>query len=120
MRLFFLILILFIGGSFGCIDKINVELPEDFTQTDVIEGYIEMDSHYYHVWSNATQTESITEEVFTHYSDASIELWHNGSFAMEIGPGQPIKIPIDSFHLVFGGSSFTSNFQLYAEFNGST
>lgn len=99
----------------SCIDEIKVDLPEASEQQKVVEGYVERDQFNYLFWGQVSLTQNATGKFAPVPVGANIIIQYNNQFELPIPENQIVKIPIEEFHRMYGGTVQEARFRLIAE-----
>ncbi|MDH3649829.1 MAG: DUF4249 domain-containing protein [Saprospiraceae bacterium] len=101
---------------FGCIETIQLDLPEQSLERLVIEGFVERGKDYLFKIT-VTQTESLNEIFLIIQVPAEIVLVVDDQPTIPLVNGQLQRIPVDQFHQIYGGTPETATFKLRAWVN---
>lgn len=110
--------LLFIFFTLGCIEEIYLDLPESDVSLKVIEGYVERDNHDYIFWGKTSIAQNVTGPIDDSGLGAKISFEYNEGTLVSIPEGEITRIPIGSFHEMYGGSADDARFRMIVHLEG--
>jgi len=113
----FVIILCMALGS-GCIDSIDIALPEAVEGRLVIEGSVDRTVNKYIFSVFVTRTSAIDESLERYREPAKIHLLYQGVTIFELTNGEALTMPIDAFHTTYGGQPQDTRFKIVVEAEG--
>jgi hypothetical protein len=104
--------------ALGCIDTLDIDLPNDRADRLVVEGFVERGEHDYVFFASVSTTQPVSEAPAITRLPATINILANGSPTLEIINGVPTQIGIDEYHQQFGIVQETVQFRLRVNVRG--
>ena len=88
----------------GCIDTINVDLPDEPAGRLVVDGVVERSPDIYRFFVRISSTGSLNIDLVDNRESADVELIYNGQSIFNLINGVEDTIGVGRFHQLYGGS----------------
>ncbi|NND35046.1 MAG: DUF4249 family protein [Saprospiraceae bacterium] len=96
----------------GCIDTIEVDLPQRPAGRLVVAGVVERGPDDYRFLVDVVRTQDLEDEKPAVRESADIRILNQGVETLSLDNGQSLVFAIDSFHDVFGGTADAAVFNI--------
>ncbi len=111
-----LLLVLII--AIGCIDTLEIDLPDERADRLVVEGFVEKGEQDYVFFASVSTTQPVSDAPAITRLPATIDILANGLPTIQIINGIPIQIGIDEYHRQFGVAQESVQFRLRVNARG--
>ncbi|NND08182.1 MAG: DUF4249 family protein [Saprospiraceae bacterium] len=102
----------------GCVDSIDISLPDNVSGRLVIEGSVDRTETRYVFSVFVTRTSAIDESLERYVEPATINMIYQGAEIFELNNGEARTFSIGDFHDLFGGEPASAQFGIEVEVDG--